>query len=244
MNYLRLGILILVLPVVGCSHVPSPGDLYRIDPLIDYSSIQKDSSAQASQTGSSSRNGMAFTYQEIEKMENEVKAENTAGARNRYFETLLARSEAICGQHLADVAAAGGSVGFGTNLAATIFSALATANPGGAATSYAATSTVVNAGGAAFNANIYHGYITPAIVREIRKKREAFLQSQAVESFKAKSIEDASASGAQLLAIQFHESCSFYNGLIDVAAPNGSPPQKPPAVPPGGSVEPEGKKKS
>lgn len=237
MNLRRLGALVLVLPIVGCSHVPSPGDWYRIDPLIDYSS------AQASQTGSSSGNEMAFKYWEIKEMEATVISENTKGARNRYFETLLARSEAICGQHLADVAAAGGSVGFGTNWAATIFSALATANPGGAATSYAATSTVINAGGAAFNANIYHGYMTPAIVREIRKKREAFLQSQAVESFRTKSIEDAPASGAQRLAIQFHESCSFYSGLIDVATPDGSPPQRLPAVPPGGKVEPEGEKK-
>lgn len=141
--------------------------------------------------------------------------------RNAYLESLIARSEEMCSQHLAEVMATSGGVGLSTSWFASIFSALATANPGVAATNYAATSTVFNAGGVAFNANIYHGMVTPAIVRDIKKYRESFLNTQLV-AFKQQTKEMAPASAARRLAVQFHESCSFFNGLAQLIAPQGN----------------------
>lgn len=145
--------------------------------------------------------------------------------RNAYLESLIGRSEEMCSQHLAEVMATSGGVGLSTSWFASIFSALATANPGAAATNYAATSTAFSAGGVAFNANIYHGLVTPAIVRDIKKYRETFLNTQLV-AFKQQALAMAPASAARRLAVQFHESCSFFNGLAQLVAPpgNGSAP--------------------
>jgi hypothetical protein len=205
----RAAILVCTLALSGC--VNMAGDWYRIEPLINHGHGGNDSG----------RNG-AFTTAGIRALEDAV---TTPAQRNSYLERLLGRSEEICGKHLADVSGTGGSVGFGAGWFAAIFSALATANPGAAATNYAATATAINAGGSAFNANIYRGYITPGIVREIRKKRDAFFAAQ-VPALKASTLENFPATAATRVAIQFHEQCSFYNGLIEIATPEGKPPQK------------------
>lgn len=212
---------LVVSMLYGCSVTTNPGDWYRIDPLIAYeksASVLNCSESYPRVVNAEKKDPGSFNADYVTCQETTA---TTLPKRNEFFETLLARSEEICGKHLADVMATAGTVGFGTSWMAGIFSALATANPGAAATNYAATSTVINAGGVAFNANIYQGMVTPAIVREIKKSRDSFLANQAVE-FKKIPVDQAPASAARRVALQFHESCSFFNGLAQLVAPQGA----------------------
>ncbi|MBY0265146.1 MAG: hypothetical protein K2W84_01955 [Burkholderiales bacterium] len=208
-----------VVVLTGACSLFTPGDWYRIEPLIVYTggaSVADKSCETANVQGGTARNKpQPFAGNYLDCVEREAVDEKL---RNAYLERLIARSEEICSQHLADVMATAGGVGFGTNWFSAIFSALATANPGAAATNYAATSTAINAGGVAFNANIYQGIVTPAIVRDIKKNRDAFF-SGPLADFRKLKIDDASAHAARRIAVQYHETCSFFTGLVHLVAP-------------------------
>lgn len=195
----------------ACSNMA--GDWYRIDPLIT-GHVDRERS-----------NSSSLTFQEL--TDRETKANTAEKERNAYLEELLARSEQICGEHLAAVAGTAGATSFGSSWLAAIFSGLATANPGAIAQHYSATSTVFNAGGTAFNANVYQGYVTPAILRQIRRKRHDMVTLE-VPKIKAMNMTAMPAEGMRRFAIQYHEACSFYNGLIDITESITPPPKEPP----------------
>ncbi len=142
----------------------------------------------------------------------EISQVSDCASRNELIAKLLSRSDQVCEQHEGDIIATGSVVNLNTSLLATALSGLGAIASGVAARNLSAGSTIVSAGKDQYNSNVYYGFITPAIVREIKKDRSEKLtniKSHFKDDLRAYPVSEAISD-----ALQYHYSCSFYNGLV------------------------------
>ncbi|MBL8468385.1 hypothetical protein [Methyloversatilis discipulorum] len=148
---------------------------------------------------------------EIIKIKNANKQGTPKRAILELQERLIRSSDSECEKHKAAIIARGSLINFFSGWGATALSSVASISTGGSAKMYSATSTVVNAGRSGYNADIYFGFLTAAIVREIdseRAKRLEEIRTNQTENDDKYNIERSIKE-----ALDYHYSCSFYTGL-------------------------------
>ncbi len=181
----------------------------RCDNDVSISRAHVDPSCKA---GKSQVVDLDIELKRIREKAAEVGAANAAIVlRNNLQNELIRKSDVACQHHMGDIIANGSLANFQAGFLATSLSAVASIVTGAAAKNFAATSTIVNAGKAQYNSDIYYGFLTPAIVREIKKDRISRLAE--VRGLQSKPISAYDADTAAADALDYHFRCSFYNGL-------------------------------
>jgi hypothetical protein len=184
----------------------------RCDNNTSISRERDDSQCQTSKTGKSQIVDLDTTLNNIRTLAKDAQNINVATTlRNNLQNELIRKSDVVCQHHMGDIIANGSLNNFQAGFLATTFSALSSIATGAAAKHYAASSTLLNAGKAQYNSDIYYGFLTPAIVREIKKDRITRLTD--VRALQSKLISAYDADTAVADALDYHFRCSFYNGL-------------------------------
>lgn len=145
-------------------------------------------------------------------LDSEIPKVKNTESRNELIARLLSRSNQTCEQHKGDIIATGSVVNLNTSLLATTLSGLGAIASGVAARNLSAGSTIASAGRDQYNSNVYYGFITPAIVREIEKDRSAKLTS--IKNHFKDDLSNYPVNEAVSDVLQYHYACSFYNGLV------------------------------
>lgn len=190
-------ILIASLTITGCAN-DLPGK-WRV---VDIHKTPENSGKEAS---------LIDLDAEIIKIKNANKEGAPRQAILELQERLIRSSDSECEKHKAAIIARGSLINFFSGWGATALSSVASISTGGSAKMYSATSTVVNAGRSGYNADIYFGFLTAAIVREIdleRAKRLEAIRTNQTEDDQRYNIERSIKE-----ALDYHYSCSFYTGL-------------------------------
>src|SRR5690606_7599708 len=108
------------------------------------------------------------------------------------------------------------SLGFLTSL----FAGGAAIASGRAATNLAAESALFSGTRSLVNAEIYYGYIGPAVMREIRSMRSDLREQIAAK--RSCSIDDYPPQEAVNDALIYHDACSFATGLASLLSKAGN----------------------
>lgn len=137
--------------------------------------------------------------------------------RNSLQDEILNRSQQICKKHLADTSATSAFVNSSLGIASVAFGTISTVLTGTTAkTNLAALGTGTTATQNLINKEVYRDYIVPAILRQIDTVREAKLKE--IQGDQSKNVRSYSVSKAISSAVEYHEICSFSNGLILLSA--------------------------
>lgn len=197
MNKEKLGILVTALAIAGCATDLS--DKWRVDDIHKKNETNDD------------KPKLIDLDEEIKRVSNESDTAKKTLLRTALQDKIIRTSDNECEKHKAAIIARGSLINFSSGWGATALSSVASISTGGSAKMYSAASTVVNAGRSGYNADIYFGFLTAAIVREIdadrAKKLNSIRSNQAMDEAKynvERSIKEA---------LDYHYSCSFYTGL-------------------------------
>lgn len=197
MNKKRLVILISTITITGCATDLS--DKWRVD------DIHKENKTK------DNKPNLIDLDEEIKFVIKERDIDKRNLLRTTLQEKIIRTSDNECERHKAAIIARGSLINFSSGWGATALSSVASISTGGSAKMYSAASTVVNAGRSGYNADIYFGFLTAAIVREIdadrAKKLNSIRSSQAMDETKY-NVERSTKE-----ALDYHYSCSFYTGL-------------------------------
>jgi len=135
------------------------------------------------------------------------------GMRNLLQDEVLMRSEEMCRKHISDVGATNSVVNADLGLVTLLGSTLGAVVTGDTFQRvFSATASVSAGTQAIISREIYRDYVAPAISKAIIAEREKKLIEIRLEQ--AKNLADYTPAHAIRDAIDYHESCSFSNGLI------------------------------
>ncbi len=132
--------------------------------------------------------------------------------RNAEVYALIKLSDEACEVHKSKIISNGSTTNFLASSSALSLSGLSAIATGVAARNLAAASAIVTGSTAEYNSNIYYGIIVPAIVREISKertKRYLKIKGKLGNAYDQYPIQEALSE-----VLDYHYSCSFYNGLL------------------------------
>lgn len=136
-------------------------------------------------------------------------------ARASIQERTIKLSDAICEQHKGDIIGAAAGINLATNFGSTLFSAAAAVVTGTPAKNYAAGATVLNGTRTSISSEVYQGVLTGAIIRAINESRSKKLQEIGAKQLLG--ITKYSVDQAIIDAQDYHQKCSFYNGISVLA---------------------------
>lgn len=196
-NIKRVSLLIASLTTAGCA-----SDLAEKWRITDIHQTTENSEKKAS---------LINLDEEIKKTKEESDENKQKQGILELQERLIRTSDGECEKHKAAIIARGSLINFFSGWGATALSSVASISTGGSAKMYSATSTIVNAGRSGYNADIYFGFLTAAIVREIDSERTKRLEEIRINQTKGK--EEYNIERSIKEALDYHYSCSFYTGL-------------------------------
>lgn len=137
--------------------------------------------------------------------------------RNLLQDEILTRSEEMCRKHISDVGATNSVINADLGLATLIGSTLGAVVTGDVLQRTFSAAASVSAGTQSLiSREIYRDYVAPAISKAILAQREKKLIEIRLEQ--AKNLADYTPARAIQDTIDYHESCSFSNGLILLTA--------------------------
>jgi len=137
-------------------------------------------------------------------------------SRNRLILTVMRRSEQVCDFHKGAIMANAGAMNFTSGFLSSVLSTMSTAfNPIGTKTALSAGAAVSGAAGTGLQANIYQNILTPAIITEIQNKRVPMRKN--ILSRLNEGVADYSITEALFEIERYHNQCSFYVGLAELA---------------------------
>jgi len=142
--------------------------------------------------------------------------EETRLARNQLMLTIIRRSEVVCNYHKGAIMANSAAADFSTGLLSSVASTLSSAfSPVTTKTALSTVSAISSATGTGLRANIYQNVLAPAVVTEINNQREV-MRSQ-ILARKGEDISSYPITEALYEVERYHELCSFYVGLAELA---------------------------
>lgn len=134
-------------------------------------------------------------------------------ARNRLQDNIRTRSDEMCDFHKNAILANKSVFDLSTSVLSAILGTTSSVVGGGTARFLGAASGAVSSTDAAVTASIYQNLFAAAIIREIDRSRQEFLENKVMPNRKA-STTDYTAEQAILDINEYHMKCSFYRGVI------------------------------
>lgn len=142
---------------------------------------------------------------------------NNKRGRDDFAHFLIERSNTLCERHRAGIAAVSSSVNFGLTELATGLNTAGTLVVGEqAAKILTGIAGAVNASRDAFNENIYQNQLMPAILESIKNSREN--KYKEIVASLSKSTDEYPASALLVDVNDYHQRCSFVEGMSTLAA--------------------------
>lgn len=133
---------------------------------------------------------------------------------------LMTYADQVCDGHVAGIYSKNASTNFSLGFLTSLFAGGAAIASGRAATNLAAESALFSGTRSLVNAEIYYGYIGPAVMREIRSMRSDLREQIAAK--RSCSIDDYPPQEAVNDALIYHDACSFATGLASLLSKAGN----------------------